>query len=131
LWLRNLGRDDRVLSDWGREARHPYLDEAVMRYLAELPLPLICDLALGLGGGDKLILREAGRMLGLTRSTRLQKRAIQFGTRIANRGVFGGARVRGDMDLSEIVHPRAEDRNRIVGAPKRNELNKKLRGGRK
>ena len=30
LWLRNLGRDDQVISDWDREARHPYLDESVM-----------------------------------------------------------------------------------------------------
>ena len=30
LWLRNLGRDDRVVSDLGREPRHPYLDEQVV-----------------------------------------------------------------------------------------------------
>ncbi|XP_055388991.1 uncharacterized protein LOC129618212 [Condylostylus longicornis] len=29
LWERNLGRDDRCVSDWGREARHPFLDEEV------------------------------------------------------------------------------------------------------
>ena len=35
---RNLGRDDRVLSDSGREARAPFLDERVLRLL--LPLCL-------------------------------------------------------------------------------------------
>ncbi len=30
LWLRNLGRDDRLVADWGREGRHPFLDEQVM-----------------------------------------------------------------------------------------------------
>jgi hypothetical protein len=29
LWLRNLGCDDRLISAHGREARFPYLDEAV------------------------------------------------------------------------------------------------------
>ena len=54
LWLRNLGRDDRVVSDWGREARYPYLDEAVVATLAALPLPLLCDLRHEAGRGDKV-----------------------------------------------------------------------------
>lgn len=33
---RNLGRDDRVLSDSGREARAPFLDENVLRLLVPL-----------------------------------------------------------------------------------------------
>jgi len=131
IWLRNLGRDDRIISDWGCEVRHPFLDEKVMRFLAELPLPLVCDLEQGLGCGDKLILRSAARLLGLTRSTGLQKRAIQFGTRIANRGVYGGASVRGDIDLSEVVHPRAGGGAKVVGTPARTELNKKKRGPRR
>ena len=35
---RNLGRDDRVLSDSGREARAPFLDERVLRLLVPLCL---------------------------------------------------------------------------------------------
>ncbi len=33
LWTRNLGRDDRLLSHWGREGRHPFLDEEVLGFL--------------------------------------------------------------------------------------------------
>ena len=128
LWLRNLGRDDRMLSDWGREARHPFLDEDVMSLLAVLPLPLICDLEQQLGRGDKMILRSVGRSLGLARSCRLQKRAIQFGTRIANRNVYGKAKLRGDYRLSELVHPAAAGERDAGGAGNvREELSKKRR----
>ena len=32
LGQRNLGRDDRVMSNWGREVRYPYLDEALLAW---------------------------------------------------------------------------------------------------
>ena len=108
LWKRNLGRDDRTISDWGREARHPYLDEEVMARIADTPLPLICNLEQPLGCGDKLILRRLARMLGLRESTALQKRAIQFGTRIANKNVCGQATLDETVDVADIVHPDAE-----------------------
>lgn len=44
LWRRNLGRDDRLISDHGREARHPFLDEDVVQLLLSLPLPVVADL---------------------------------------------------------------------------------------
>lgn len=37
LWARNLGRDDRVLSDHGKEARHPFLDEEFIKYCMSVP----------------------------------------------------------------------------------------------
>ena len=35
---RNLGRDDRVMSHWGKEVRYPYLDEEFMKFSLELPV---------------------------------------------------------------------------------------------
>jgi asparagine synthetase B (glutamine-hydrolysing) len=84
LWLRNLGRDDRVISDSSREARHPFLDEEFMRILNETPLGAICNLEQETGIGDKRVLRSIGSRLGLHLTSSLQKRAIQFGSRIAN-----------------------------------------------
>jgi asparagine synthetase B (glutamine-hydrolysing) len=38
LGKRNLGRDDRVISHWGREARFPYLDEELVKWAVESPI---------------------------------------------------------------------------------------------
>ena len=105
LWLRNLGRDDRVVSDWGCEARYPFLDEGVVATVAALPLPLLCDLRQVAGRGDKQVLRRLARRVGLTRCASLQKRAIQFGTRIANKNVSGEALLGAGVRLEDIVHP--------------------------
>ncbi|RMZ82123.1 hypothetical protein DV737_g2232, partial [Chaetothyriales sp. CBS 132003] len=35
---RNLGRDDRVMSHWGKEVRFPYLDEDFMDFALQLPV---------------------------------------------------------------------------------------------
>ncbi|GBF97063.1 hypothetical protein Rsub_09536 [Raphidocelis subcapitata] len=95
LWSRNLGRDDRLVSDHGREARAPFLDEGVVAALLGVPLSLLLDARLPLGRGDKMVLREALRSLGLPRAAAREKRAIQFGSRIgrlANLRDFGSGR---------------------------------------
>lgn len=38
LGKRNLGRDDRVISHWGREVRFPYLDESLVKWAVECPI---------------------------------------------------------------------------------------------
>ncbi|XP_059024592.1 asparagine synthetase domain-containing protein 1 isoform X1 [Mustela lutreola] len=80
---RNLGRDDRVIGDHGKEARFPFLDENVVSFLNSLPVWEKADLTLPRGIGEKLILRLAAVELGLTTSALLPKRAMQFGSRIA------------------------------------------------
>jgi asparagine synthetase B (glutamine-hydrolysing) len=42
LGQRNLGRDDRVMSHWGREVRFPYLDEALLDWALNAPVADKC-----------------------------------------------------------------------------------------
>ncbi|TSW62334.1 Asparagine synthetase domain-containing protein 1 [Bagarius yarrelli] len=80
---RNLGRDDRIIADHGKEARFPYLDEDVVSFLNTLPVWEKADLSLPRGLGEKLLLRLAAVELGLGPCAVLPKRAMQFGSRIA------------------------------------------------
>ncbi|XP_006636734.2 asparagine synthetase domain-containing protein 1 [Lepisosteus oculatus] len=80
---RNLGRDDRIIGDHGKEARFPFLDEEVVSFLNAVPVWDKADLSLPRGLGEKLLLRLAARELNLTASAALPKRAMQFGSRIA------------------------------------------------
>ncbi|KAJ3176199.1 Asparagine synthetase domain-containing protein 1 [Geranomyces variabilis] len=77
---RNLGRDDRIMSDHGKEVRFPYLSEEVVETIGAMPVWLKADLRLGRGCGDKLVLRLlCAERLGLTRAGGEPKRAVQFG----------------------------------------------------
>eukprot|EP00965_Chrysotila_dentata_P071473 2361520-Pleurochrysis_carterae.AAC.1 len=79
----------------------------VMSMLSSTPLHFVCDLQNTAGAGDKAILRRLARALGLRRAASLQKRAIQFGTRIANKNICGAAPLDPTVDVAEIVHPSA------------------------
>lgn len=81
---RNLGRDDRILSDHGKESRLPFLDEDLVSFLNELEVAEKCNMKLARGQGEKYLLRRlAAAKFGLNYAASLQKRAIQFGSRIA------------------------------------------------
>ncbi|KAJ2704307.1 hypothetical protein FB645_003388 [Coemansia sp. IMI 203386] len=80
---RNLGRDDRIVSDTSKEARYPFLAATVVDYLSTVPVNRKMDMRLPRGIGEKLLLRMLARRLGLTQASVLAKRAIQFGARTA------------------------------------------------
>ncbi|ESW29826.1 hypothetical protein PHAVU_002G101900 [Phaseolus vulgaris] len=105
IWRRNLGRDDRCIADNGKEARFPFLDEDVIRLLLNIPLWEVANLDQPIGIGDKKILREVAKLLGLYEAAVLPKRAIQFGSRIAresNRKNFGSNRAANQASAGSV-----------------------------
>ncbi|KAM7350507.1 asparagine synthetase domain-containing protein CG17486 [Cochliomyia hominivorax] len=82
---RNLARDDRVISDTGKTPRAPFIEEHLVNFVCSLKPYQRCCFLLDDGIGDKLFLRLYGYYLGLTSSAFLKKRAVQFGSRIANK----------------------------------------------
>ena len=107
LGQRNLGRDDRVISYWAKEARYPFLDEDFMRWTLQLPIWEKCGFGTNVAMHSKkennsaMILdpaKQALRLLawraGMEQVATERKRAIQFGARTANMQV-GKGRKRG------------------------------------
>lgn len=80
---RNLGRDDRIMSDHGKEVRFPFLSTYVVDWLCQQPIQLKMDLRYNRGIGEKILLRHMARELGLVNASRNWKRAIQFGAKTA------------------------------------------------
>ncbi|XP_073942099.1 asparagine synthetase domain-containing protein CG17486 isoform X2 [Choristoneura fumiferana] len=85
--FRNLARDNRVICDHGRQPRMPYLDEDFTDYVLKLKPWLKCFPSddYGPGLGDKLMLRLVAFSMGLREVVTFPKRALQFGSRIANK----------------------------------------------
>ncbi|RMY89480.1 hypothetical protein D0862_10208 [Hortaea werneckii] len=102
LGKRNLGRDDRVISHWGREVRFPFLDEKVLGWALRAPVTEKCGFGEEKEGEareegeasedgaasqgltpEKKVLRCLAWRLGMRGVAREKKRAIQFGARTA------------------------------------------------
>ncbi|KAK5110353.1 hypothetical protein LTR62_006061 [Meristemomyces frigidus] len=93
LGKRNLGRDDRVISHWGREARFPYLDENLLAWALSVRVTEKCGFGeqVSESDGDDSALLEPGKKvlrclawrLGMKGVAKEKKRAIQFGARTA------------------------------------------------
>ena len=106
LGKRNLGRDDRVISHWGKEVRYPYLDEDLVSWALRLPVWEKCGFGLvdtceessnpSLEPGKRL-LRLLAWKLGLRNAAAEKKRAIQFGARTARMEI---KKTRGTQTLS-------------------------------
>jgi len=88
LGKRNLGRDDRVISHWGREARFPYLDESLVKWAVECPIWEKYGFP-SMDGGDgledspnieagKKVLRLLAYNLGMHSVAQEKKRAVSW-----------------------------------------------------
>ena len=86
LWLRNCGRDDRVCGENLVELRFPYLDYDLMKFLGSIgDRNQIVDFNKPRGEGEKLLLRKVAKeIVGFKLCYKFEKRAIQFGTKIAH-----------------------------------------------
>lgn len=116
---RNLGRDDRVMSHWGKELRYPYLDEDLVKFSLALPVWEKCGFRAGkhipkhyeeVGRAAKpealepakMLLRLAMWKLGMPIAATERKRAIQFGAKTAKMD-FGMGRTKG----TDVLEPRS------------------------
>lgn len=98
LGQRNLGRDDRIISHWGKEVRYPYLDEDLVRWALRTPVWEKCGFGEDGARIDdvepaKKVLRLLAKRLGMEIVAQEKKRAIQFGARTAK--MEGGGKTKG------------------------------------
>lgn len=81
---RNLSRDDRVIMDNGITVRCPYVEENFANFAKSLKPLQRCYPEFREGVGDKLLLRLCAYKLGLKNCSTFRKKALQFGSRIAD-----------------------------------------------
>jgi asparagine synthetase B (glutamine-hydrolysing) len=83
IWTRNFGRDDRACSDNGIELRYPFFDYQLLSFLSAIELKKVTNFEMPRGMGEKILLRKVCQNLGFKISHSYEKRAIQFGTKLA------------------------------------------------
>jgi asparagine synthetase B (glutamine-hydrolysing) len=85
LGKRNLGRDDRAMSHWGREVRFPFLDEELVDWAIRLPVWEKCDFENvqdeTYPEAPKRVLRLLAQNLGMSEVSLEKKRAVSFALR--------------------------------------------------
>lgn len=92
LYIRNLSRDDKVISNWAKEVRYPYLDDFFIRFVTE-KIPLSYKIRYNPLTGEiirKYALRILAQRMGLDWVAKEPKRAIQFGAKSAKMEVGTG-----------------------------------------
>ena len=84
IWIRNFGRDDRSCSDNGIELRFPFFDVELISFLSTIKnIQNLTDFDQKRGTGEKIALRKICENLGFKIANSFEKRAIQFGTKLA------------------------------------------------
>lgn len=84
LGKRNLGRDDRAISNWSREVRFPFLDEDVVRWALKAPVWQKCGFGTTDEGetsgldAEKKALRLLAWKLGMNSVANEKKRAVSY-----------------------------------------------------
>lgn len=81
LGKRNLGRDDRVISNWGKEVRFPFLDEQLLSWALQAPVWEKTGFGQDSSRGEmmepgKKVLRLLAWTLGMRRVAAEKKRAV-------------------------------------------------------
>jgi asparagine synthetase B (glutamine-hydrolysing) len=85
LGKRNLGRDDRVITNWGKEARFPFLDEKLVAWALAAPVSDKCDFGAAANTENDLsahlesckkVLRCLAWRLGMCKVASEKKRAV-------------------------------------------------------
>ncbi|KAF3082578.1 hypothetical protein TWF102_001140 [Orbilia oligospora] len=109
LGKRNLGRDDRIIANWGREARFPFLDERLLQEVISWPVTEKCGFGAVQSGeewstldNEKQVLRLLAWKLGMKGVAGEKKRAIQFGARTAKMEAARGGKVKGTQKISAV-----------------------------
>lgn len=105
IYERNLGRDDRAMSCWGKEIRYPFLSPTVIKLAqsSDDRQKVVVDWEEVERKKGKVrvkaitrkkILRDVAAALGIEHASREQKRAIQFGAKSAKMEI-GQSKTRG------------------------------------